>query len=82
MWLIFLTIIIGILKFGIPLLIPLLIRYTIDDIIMPEGLGTDERMTMLIQILLVFAFIFIIKSMKRYSIISKSWFSQRLFSEM
>ena len=35
MWLIFLTIIIGILKFGIPLLIPLLIRYTIDDIIMP-----------------------------------------------
>ncbi|MCD2137670.1 ABC transporter ATP-binding protein [Salinicoccus halitifaciens] len=60
MWLIFLTIIIGILKFGIPLLIPLLIRYTIDDIIMPEGLGTDERITMLIQILLVFAFIFVI----------------------
>ena len=60
MWLIFLTIIIGILKFGIPLLTPLLIRYTIDDIIMPEGLAADERMTMLVQILLVFAFIFVV----------------------
>lgn len=60
MWLIFLTIFIGILKFGIPLLTPLLIRYTIDDIIMPEGLAADERMTMLIQILLVFAFIFVV----------------------
>lgn len=60
MWLIFLTIFIGILKFGIPLLTPLLIRYTIDDIIMPEGLAADERMTMLVQILLVFAFIFVV----------------------
>ena len=60
MWLIFLTIIIGILKFGIPLLTPLLIKYTIDDIIMPEGLAADERMTMLVQILLVFAFIFVV----------------------
>lgn len=59
-WLIFLTIIIGVLKFGIPLLIPLLIRHTIDDIIMPSGLSMDERMTMLVQILLVFAFIFLV----------------------
>ncbi|GAA3714134.1 SAV1866 family putative multidrug efflux ABC transporter [Salinicoccus jeotgali] len=59
-WLIILTILIGVLKFGIPLLLPLLIRYTIDDIIMPEGLGTDERIDMLIQVLLIFAFIFII----------------------
>src|SRR5699024_5534058 len=42
------------------LLTPLLIRYTIDDIIMPEGLAADERMTMLVQILLVFAFIFVV----------------------
>ncbi|MFD2831301.1 ABC transporter ATP-binding protein [Corticicoccus populi] len=59
-WLIMLTIFIGILKFGIPLLIPLLIRHTIDDIIMPEGLAADERITMLVQIMLVFAFIFLI----------------------
>ncbi|RIM20433.1 ABC transporter ATP-binding protein, partial [Staphylococcus chromogenes] len=32
-WLIFGTIIVGILKFGIPLLIPLLIKYVIDDVI-------------------------------------------------
>lgn len=59
-WLIMLTIFIGILKFGIPLLIPLLIRHTIDDIIMPEGLSADDRITMLIQILLIFGFIFLI----------------------
>ncbi len=59
-WLIILTILIGVLKFGIPLLLPLLIKYTIDDIIMPEGLGTDERIDMLIQVLLLFSFIFII----------------------
>lgn len=55
-----LTIVIGILKFGIPLLIPLFVAYAIDDIILAEGLAYDERMTMLIQVLLVFAVIFIV----------------------
>lgn len=59
-WLIILTIIIGILKFGIPLLLPLLIKYTIDDIIMPDGLTTEDRVNMLIQVLLIFSFIFVI----------------------
>lgn len=55
-----LTIVIGILKFGIPLLIPLFVAYAIDDIILAEGLAYDERMSMLIQVLLVFAVIFIV----------------------
>ncbi|MFC3418538.1 ABC transporter ATP-binding protein [Salinicoccus hispanicus] len=59
-WLIALTIAIGVLKFGIPLLLPLLIKYTIDSIIMPEGLSTEDKVNMLIQVLLLFSFIFLI----------------------
>ncbi|GAB3059861.1 ABC transporter ATP-binding protein [Salinicoccus sesuvii] len=59
-WLIALTIVIGVLKFGIPLLLPLLIKYTIDSIIMPEGLTTEDRVNMLIQVLLLFSFIFVV----------------------
>ncbi|WP_411842276.1 ABC transporter ATP-binding protein [Salinicoccus sp. HZC-1] len=59
-WLIVLTIIIGILKFGIPLLLPLLIKYVIDSIILAEGLTVDDRVNMLIRILLIFSFIFVI----------------------
>ena len=55
-----LTILIGVLKFGIPLLIPLLVAYAIDSIILAYGLANDERMTMLIQILLVFGVIFVV----------------------
>lgn len=59
-WLIVLTIIIGVLKFGIPLLLPLLIRYTIDSIILADGLTVEDRVNMLIRILLIFSFIFVI----------------------
>ncbi|AKG74470.1 ABC transporter ATP-binding protein [Salinicoccus halodurans] len=59
-WLIVLTIIIGILKFGIPLLLPLLIKYVIDSIILAEGLTVEDRVNMLIRILLIFSFIFVI----------------------
>lgn len=55
-----LTILIGVLKFGIPLLIPLLVAYAIDSIILADGLANDERMTMLMQILLVFGVIFVV----------------------
>lgn len=55
-----LTILIGVLKFGIPLLIPLLVAYAIDSIILADGLAYDERISMLIQILLVFAVVFVV----------------------
>lgn len=59
-WLIVLTVIIGILKFGIPLLIPLLIMHVIDNIILAEGLAQDERLSMLMNIMLIFGLIFIV----------------------
>ncbi|CEA03982.1 Putative multidrug export ATP-binding/permease protein [Jeotgalicoccus saudimassiliensis] len=55
-----LTILIGVLKFGIPLLIPLLVAYAIDSIILADGLAYDERISMLIEILIVFAVVFIV----------------------
>lgn len=55
-----LTILIGILKFGIPLLIPLLVAYAIDGIILADGLAYDERIRMLVQVLLVFGVVFVV----------------------
>ncbi|MCO4097579.1 ABC transporter ATP-binding protein [Macrococcoides canis] len=56
--LIILTIIIGILKFGIPLLIPLLIKYVIDDVINNTSMSVAEKKEALLQALLLFGFIF------------------------
>lgn len=55
-----LTILIGVLKFGIPLLIPLFVAYAIDSIILADGLAYDERISMLIQALLAFAVVFVV----------------------
>ncbi len=55
-----LTILIGILKFGIPLLIPLLVAYAIDGIILADGLAYEERIRMLVQVMLVFAVVFVV----------------------
>ncbi|TWT24118.1 ABC transporter ATP-binding protein [Planomicrobium sp. CPCC 101110] len=46
-WQIFFTILIGILKFAIPLFIPLLIKIVIDDIIGAEALSSDEKLEQL-----------------------------------
>lgn len=46
-WQILLTIVIGILKFAIPLFIPLLIKIVIDDIIGAEALSSDEKLRQL-----------------------------------
>ena len=59
-WLIILTVVIGILKFGIPLLIPLLIMHVIDNIILAEGLAQDERLSMLFNIMIIFGLIFVV----------------------
>ncbi len=57
-WLIILTILIGILKFGIPLLIPLLIKYVIDDVIGNQTMTIADKKDALIRVLLIFGFIF------------------------
>lgn len=47
---IILTICIGIIKFGIPLLIPLLIKYVIDDLL-PGNMPLDEKLTQLLWLM-------------------------------
>ena len=58
--LIVLTIAIGILKFGIPLLIPLLIKYVIDDVISNGALTIEEKKSALMNAILIFGFIFVV----------------------
>ncbi|HEU5139209.1 MAG TPA: ABC transporter ATP-binding protein [Bacillales bacterium] len=45
------TIFIGILKFGIPLLLPLILKYVVDDVINAEGLSTDDKLSKLFWIM-------------------------------
>ncbi|WP_392449766.1 ABC transporter ATP-binding protein [Staphylococcus massiliensis] len=59
-WLIVGTIIVGIIKFGIPLLIPLLIKYVIDGVINNPDLVVDQKIQRLIIALSIATFIFVI----------------------
>ncbi|MCE4957525.1 ABC transporter ATP-binding protein [Macrococcoides caseolyticum] len=58
--LIILTIAVGILKFGIPLLIPLLIKYVIDDVIQNGAMTVEEKKSALMNAILIFGFIFVV----------------------
>ncbi|EHT93027.1 TPA: SAV1866 family putative multidrug efflux ABC transporter [Staphylococcus aureus] len=57
---IFTTIIVGIIKFGIPMLIPLLIKYAIDGVINNHALTTDEKVHHLTIAIGIALFIFVI----------------------
>ncbi|MGN4240670.1 ABC transporter ATP-binding protein [Staphylococcus equorum] len=59
-WRIIATILVGILKFGIPMLIPLLIKYVIDDIINNDAITVEEKITKLLVAMGIAAFIFVI----------------------
>jgi subfamily B ATP-binding cassette protein MsbA len=52
------TIIIGVIKFSIPLLIPLLIKYVIDDIIGSDTLSQGEKTDQLILIMSIMIVVF------------------------
>ncbi|HET7656862.1 MAG TPA: ABC transporter ATP-binding protein [Bacillales bacterium] len=54
------TIFIGILKFGIPLLMPLILKYVVDDIIYANGLSTDEKVTKLFWVMGGAFFVFMV----------------------
>ncbi|MGG0718325.1 ABC transporter ATP-binding protein [Robertmurraya massiliosenegalensis] len=54
------TILIGIIKFAIPLLIPLLIKYVLDDIVGNTGLTADEKVSKLVLIMGIMIVIFLI----------------------
>ncbi|HHW6286284.1 TPA: SAV1866 family putative multidrug efflux ABC transporter [Staphylococcus aureus] len=57
---IFATIIVGIIKFGIPMLIPFLIKYAIDGVINNHALTTDEKVHHLTIAIGIALFIFVI----------------------
>ncbi|WP_436960907.1 ABC transporter ATP-binding protein [Staphylococcus xylosus] len=59
-WRIIATILVGILKFGIPMLIPLLIKYVIDDIINNNSISVEEKFIRLAIALGIAVFIFVI----------------------
>ncbi|TFJ91472.1 ABC transporter ATP-binding protein [Lentibacillus salicampi] len=46
-WKILITVLVGILKFGIPLLIPLILKYVIDNIINADGLADGAKLEQL-----------------------------------
>ena len=52
-WMIVITIVIGILKFGIPLLLPLLLKYVVDDLILAPSLTVEEKISQLIWVMLL-----------------------------
>ncbi|MGG0736890.1 ABC transporter ATP-binding protein [Niallia taxi] len=54
------TIIIGIVKFAIPLLIPLLLKFVVDDIINATDLDKQERITSLLKMMGIMLVIFVI----------------------
>ncbi len=59
-WKILITILIGIIKFGIPLLMPLIVKYVIDDIINAEQMATDEKLTQLFWLIGIAMLIFVV----------------------
>ncbi|PYZ92423.1 multidrug ABC transporter ATP-binding protein [Salipaludibacillus keqinensis] len=55
-----LTVIIGMFKFGIPLMIPLILKYVIDDIIGAEGLSTSEQLNTLYWLIGIVLVVFVV----------------------
>ncbi|HYK74756.1 MAG TPA: ABC transporter ATP-binding protein, partial [Pseudoneobacillus sp.] len=54
------TIFIGILKFSIPLLIPMLIKYVVDDIVGNNTLSKTEKTDQLLYIMIIMFIIFVV----------------------
>ncbi|MGG3467731.1 ABC transporter ATP-binding protein [Neobacillus pocheonensis] len=59
-WQIIGTIIIGVIKFSIPLIIPILIKYVVDDILGNHSLSNDEKINKLMLLMGVMIVIFVI----------------------
>ncbi|MFK9094080.1 ABC transporter ATP-binding protein [Bacillus salipaludis] len=54
------TVIIGVIKFSIPLIIPMLIKYVVDDIVGNHSLSHDEKINKLMLIMGVMIVVFVI----------------------
>ncbi len=59
-WQIIITILIGIVKFSIPLLTPALLGYVIDDVIGANALSRDEQLRKLFMLMALMFFIFVV----------------------
>ena len=59
-WKILLTILVGIIKFGIPLLMPLILQYVIDDIIGAENIADAEKINNLFWIMGISFVVFLV----------------------
>ena len=59
-WTIIGTIIIGIIKFAIPLLIPLLTKYVVDDIVGNNSISMDTKIDRLFWVMAIMLFIFVV----------------------
>ena len=59
-WTIIGTIIIGIIKFAIPLLIPLLTKYVVDDIVGNKSISTAMKTERLFWVIAIMLFIFVV----------------------
>ena len=59
-WTIIGTIIIGIIKFAIPLLIPLLTKYVVDDIVGNNSISLDMKTERLFWVMGIMLFIFVV----------------------
>lgn len=57
---IIITVIIGMLKFGIPLIIPLILKYVIDDIIGADGMTANEQLNELYWLMGIVLFVFVV----------------------
>lgn len=59
-WKILWTVLIGVFKFGIPLLMPLIVKYVIDDIVGAENLSNSDKISELLWVVGGAFFIFLI----------------------
>lgn len=57
---IIITILIGIVKFSIPMLLPLLLKFVVDDLILGQALSSEEKLKQLAWVMAAAFFIFII----------------------
>ncbi|WP_096155480.1 MULTISPECIES: ABC transporter ATP-binding protein [Bacillus] len=59
-WQIVGTVIIGVFKFGLPLLVPLLLKYVVDDILLTQDMSSEEKSSELMLIMGVVIAVFIL----------------------
>lgn len=78
------TIIIGILKFAIPLIIPLLIKYVVDDIVQNDALSDPDKTDKLFWIMsiMIVIFVFLRPPIEYYRQYFAQWTSSKILYDI